>query len=501
MTSTSASYESRCRASHAARQPTGCAAYRNRATMQLMRWWGRLGRRLHRAALLFAVLAAVLGGLAVAGLTWWLLWLGLGAEAETPNQVDLTKIALSVTAGVGGAVALVVAYRRQRDLERGRFAELFGAAARQLGDEDPAVRLAGVYAMAGVADEFSAPVRRQQCVDVLCGYLRLPYEPDDGANHLISRAETAQESGREIERVYRVRHNDREVRGTIVRVIAAHLRPYGEASWSRCDFDFTGAVLENADFEATEFAGRRTTFTGVRFVGDRSADFNRARFTGQHVTFRDALFTVPIAHFGSAEFRTARTTFDGATFKSPQTRFDEATFAGPRTGFIGTRFLGARTSWRAAAFQAERTSFAQATLDGEHVSFEEAVFSGQHLAFTATQLYATTVSFEEAKLGAAPRLRGRGTREIDFVGAEFHGAVSFARSTIAGRAADFREGDFFGEISFAATRFTAGETDFDRPKAWVGVRFDWDDNPTGKPTSVNPNPWPPVPESAPTPSA
>lgn len=467
--------------------------------MQLMRWWGRSVRRLHRAALLFAVLAAVVGGLAVAGFTWWLLWLGLGAKAETPNQLDLTKIALSVTAGVGGAVALVVAYRRQRDLERGRFAELFGAAARQLGDEDPAVRLAGVYAMAGVADEFSAPVRRQQCVDVLCGYLRLPYEPDDGANHLISRAETARESDREVERVYRVRHNDREVRGTIVQVIADHLRPYGEASWSRCDFDFTGAVLENADFEATEFGGRRTTFARVRFVGDRFADFNRARFTG-HVTFRDAVFVTPITNFENAEFRTERTTFDGATFESPQTCFDEATFAGVRTGFVAAKFLGARTSWRSAVFRAELTSFAQATLDGEHVSFEQSVFSGQRLAFTSAQLYATTVGFEEAKLGAAVRLRGRGTREIDFVGAEFHGAVSFARSTIAGRAADFREGDFFGEISFVATRFTAGETDFARPKAWVGVRFDWDDNPTAKPTSVKPNPWPPAPEPAPAPS-
>ncbi|MGV9822774.1 pentapeptide repeat-containing protein [Nocardia xishanensis] len=466
-----------------------------------MRWWGRLGRRMHRAALLLAVFGAVIGGLAVAGLTWWLLWWGLGAKAETPNQVELTKIALSVSAGVGGAVALVVAYRRQRDLERGRFAELFGAAARQLGDEDPAVRLAGVYAMAGVADEFSAPVRRQQCIDVLCGYLRLPYEPDDGGNHLISRAETAQESGREVERVYRIRHNDREVRATIVRVIAEHLRPYGEVSWSRCDFDFTGAVLENADFEATEFRGRWTTFARARFVGDRSIDFNRVRFTGNHVTFRDATFSAPIVTFDNAEFRTARTTFDGATFDSPWTSFERATFTGANTGFIGARFLGARTTWRMAEFQAERTSFERATMDGEQVSFERAVFSGHRVAFTAAQLYATAVTFEEAELGAVQRLRRRVTREIDFAGAEFHGAVSFARSTVAGRTADFREGDFFGEISFVATRFTAAETYFDRPKAWVGVRFDWDDDPTRKPASVQPNPWPPVPEAAPTPSA
>ncbi|MGK8559299.1 hypothetical protein [Nocardia gipuzkoensis] len=131
---------------------------------RLGRFGERVSRRAHRSALLLAVLLAVIGGLLIAGIAWWLLWLFLGAKAETPNQVDLTKIALTVTAGVGGAVALVVSYRRQRDQERARFAELFGAAAKQLGDPDVAVRIAGVYAMAGVADEFGAPGRRQQCI-------------------------------------------------------------------------------------------------------------------------------------------------------------------------------------------------------------------------------------------------------------------------------------------------------------------------------------------------
>ena len=49
----------------------------------------------------------------------------------------------------------------------------------QLGDYKPAaVRSAGVYAMAGLADDWEA--NRQTCVDVLCAYLRMPYEPDPG---------------------------------------------------------------------------------------------------------------------------------------------------------------------------------------------------------------------------------------------------------------------------------------------------------------------------------
>ena len=57
--------------------------------------------------------------------------------------------------------------------------ERFATAAGQLGgDKPPAVRLAGVYAMAGLADDWQE--NRQTCVDVLCAYLRLPYEPDPG---------------------------------------------------------------------------------------------------------------------------------------------------------------------------------------------------------------------------------------------------------------------------------------------------------------------------------
>ncbi|PPJ36556.1 hypothetical protein C5E45_19225 [Nocardia nova] len=65
--------------------------------------------------------------------------------------MDATKRALTVVGGVGGVVALVIAYRRQRDVEQGRFVERFGAAAAQFGATDVAVRIAGIYAMAGVA--------------------------------------------------------------------------------------------------------------------------------------------------------------------------------------------------------------------------------------------------------------------------------------------------------------------------------------------------------------
>jgi hypothetical protein len=84
----------------------------------------------------------------------------------------------------------------------------FATAAGQLGDDKPpAVRLAGVYAMAGLADDWEE--NRQTRVDVLCAYLRMPYEPDPG------------EKASAPERLaFRA---SREVRHTVIRVITAHL--------------------------------------------------------------------------------------------------------------------------------------------------------------------------------------------------------------------------------------------------------------------------------------
>src|SRR6516164_350978 len=48
--------------------------------------------------------------------------------------------------------------------------ERFATAADRLGGDKPsAVRLAGVYAMAGLADDWEQ--NRQTCIDVLCAYL------------------------------------------------------------------------------------------------------------------------------------------------------------------------------------------------------------------------------------------------------------------------------------------------------------------------------------------
>jgi hypothetical protein len=56
--------------------------------------------------------------------------------------------------------------------------------------------------MAGLADDW--PGQRQTCVDVLCAYLRMPYEPDPG-----------DEAAAEAQQAFRA---FREVRHTAIRV-------------------------------------------------------------------------------------------------------------------------------------------------------------------------------------------------------------------------------------------------------------------------------------------
>ena len=93
------------------------------------------------------------------------------------DTVGVAQLVFASVAGAGALVALVVAYRRQRVSEASSahdrtrvFNERFTTIAAQLGDGQPAVRLAGVHAMAGLADDRTE--NRQTCVDVLCAHLR-----------------------------------------------------------------------------------------------------------------------------------------------------------------------------------------------------------------------------------------------------------------------------------------------------------------------------------------
>lgn len=353
-----------------------------------VRGWVRDGylglrRALRGLSLLTAVCLAVAGGVGITLSATWILRHLINTSSKPADPIDITKLSLTVAGGVGAVVALVVAYRRQRDVEQGRFVERFGAAAAQLGDHDVAVRIAGVYAMAGVADE-STGVRRQQCIDVLCGYLRLPYSPEFGSNHQSRLVLTEPRTGADgsplgqQERHLEYRQNDKEVRATIVRVIADHLRDH-EYSWSACDFDFRAVHLEDVDFSYAVFGGT-TRFDAVRFSGD--ARFDTVTFSGD-AGFERARF------FGDGWFYQATfsgySTFEGAKF-SRGAVFGEARFS------VVARFHAVRFSGR-ARFEGARFS--------RGAGFPKARFSGA-ARFAGTDFGSRRISFENPRqMGAA----------------------------------------------------------------------------------------------------
>ena len=154
--------------------------------------------------------------------------------------------------------------------------ERFATAAGQLGgDKPPAVRLAGVYAMAGLADDW--PENRQTCVDVLCAYLRLPYEPDPGED--APGPERLALPG--------------EPRGAPHRHPGHRPRTCDESaavSWQGLDFDFTGVVFDGGDF------------IGRPILWRRRARFRDAKFSGGKISFHSAEFSGATVSFTSAEF-------------------------------------------------------------------------------------------------------------------------------------------------------------------------------------------------------
>lgn len=263
-------------------------------------WWQR--QPIVGAVLRWVAVAALVAAGTAAGLLWLFGFPSMpGAGAFNATQVlDLLKIALTVVAGLGGVVLLAVNLRKQRVTESEHllaqakdereqaqsFNERFGTAAEQLAHENATVRLAGLYAMAGLADDWVE--NRQICVDVLCGYLRLPQQDDE---------------------------SERKVRESLLRVLVERL----DAGWrgSGLDLDLTGvrfsdpAVMELAASGSIRFD--RAIFEEAEFaLGPRLAD---------------------------------SVSYEGAEFRGSVTRFESsATFVGSE--FSGRLLFGEFTDWR-----------------------------------------------------------------------------------------------------------------------------------------------------------
>jgi hypothetical protein len=338
-------------------------AFRSSQTLRRgARTWMTAARRSSpRSSLIGSLTAAVVIGVGLAALATWIVSGAVFERAVPAGNVEVVKAALPAIVGAVIAVSLVAVYRRQKDTERAHFTQRFGSASTQLGDSDAAVRIAGVYAMAATADQSRAFARRQQCIDVLCGYLRLPYEPDSGSNHLSEFVSTTTWSATppavNIEETRRqaMRQNDREVRDTIVRVLSQHLVRTADTSWSGNDFDLTGVLFEDARFAGARFSGRHVWFDGAVFSGPKTS-FEDVDFNAEVVSFDGASFEFGAA-FAGVTFRARRASFDGAGFGGRETSFDDARFAGECVSLRRVCFSSQTTSFRKAVFKCLRASF------------------------------------------------------------------------------------------------------------------------------------------------
>lgn len=313
-----------------------------------------------------------------------------GLETTTPG-FQLMQLVLTLIGGIGAAILVVVAYRRQRDLETARFDDRFAAAAAQLGADTAAERLAGVYAMAALADTWEQ--HRQQCIDVLCGYLRLPYDPAEGLLAEVVKERTwpvgeADKHGRgetqKETRTYRSLPNDREVRHTIVRVITEHLRDTAPIPWQGCDFDFTGAVFDGGNFYEAVFSGGLVSFSGAVFAGGR-VSFGGAQISGGAMTFGGAKFAGGEVSFRGAKVSDGGLFFDEAEFATGEVTFDRAVLSGGWVSFESVKFAGATVSF-------ERVEFA-----GGLLSFDDAEFAGGELTFGGAKFFEGSVTFDGAE--------------------------------------------------------------------------------------------------------
>jgi hypothetical protein len=302
---------------------------------------------------------SILGWLVVAlavgaGTSLLLLWafgwpsLPRSAEFTATNTIELLKIVLAVIAGFGGVVLLSVNHRKQkvaegdhrlalRNEEREQsklLNERFAAAAEQLAHDSEQVRLAGVYALAGLADDWDEG--RQKCVELLISYLRLA-EPGES-----------------------------EVVDTIFRMFRERLT--GDSPWCDVDYDFTGMKLVDMDFagftflgsvtlDHVVFSGEETSFTGARFAGGLRC--HGTEFTAATTSFSGATFSAR-AEFGKARFATdlamPRGVVDGG-----KVRFEECLFEG--------LVDGVELAVHRGAVQFERCAFNDATIRFTYAEF------------------------------------------------------------------------------------------------------------------------------------
>ncbi|MEU3214206.1 pentapeptide repeat-containing protein [Nocardiopsis alba] len=464
---------------------------------------------------------------AVAGMVM-LIWLMLGTPgldlptALSPKALDaIGTRAFAVVAGLGGVALLVIHYRRQRtteaDADRAEraaarevtklFNERFTIAYTELGSEHAAVRLGAVYALAHLTDDAPSEDEAQMVIDVLCAYLRMPYEPHpdepSGQPDQSGLPTTAVDLGRlrsiepdipyEKQQEAKEEHRRRvlefeasqQVRHTIIRIIGNRLRE--DTRWRGKNYDFTGVVFDGGDltgacftggmvdFSRAEFRDGMVDFSQAVFMG-RKVDFTGVKFSGGAVNFAGARFIGGSMLFSRAGFSGGKMDFAGARFIGGKVDFTRVKFSGGAMLFSGARFSGGRVYFTGAEFSGGAMIFAGAGFIGGSVHFAGAEFIDGSMVFARAGFSAGSVNFSGVRFsgGAVDFARAEFSGgKVDFTAAEFSGgAMNFTGAEFSGGAMIFARAGFIGgSVHFTKARFSGGKVDF----GWGGFVGDLGD--------------------------
>lgn len=227
-------------------------------------------------------------------------------------RIEVIRNALTVGAGLGGVLALALAFRRQHHAEhqqrhleyatqqaheqrerdllqreqaaravegdalQRRITDLRIQAVGQLGHDRAAVRIGGLHNLERLGSMY--PELRQTVLDEICAYLRMPFDP-----------RPAKRRGPETDQ-------EQQVREVAQSLLIRHLDPARDGYWEHGRLDLGGALLFHADFSGCRL--RNAVFRQARFTG--SARFNAARFEG-FANFHKARFEGN-AWFDKADF-------------------------------------------------------------------------------------------------------------------------------------------------------------------------------------------------------
>ncbi|WP_433209695.1 pentapeptide repeat-containing protein [Dactylosporangium sp. CS-047395] len=425
--------------------------------------------------------ALMIGGTLVAGVVGTTLLVAQANRARDRDtvarlRIDGVRTGLSLAAGTGGFVALLIAMRRQwlaertqnsteQDQQQRQVTELYTKAVEQLGSANAVVRLGSLYALERLAQENED--QRQTIVNILCACLRLPDDavPED------PQADAPSSDPR----------MDNQVRLTAQRILMQRLSADdgNDEAWCDIDLDLSGTVLtgwtltrgtlRHADFRRTLFTGE-CSFAGTTIA--RSLKCDGTMFSGP-ATFAGAAVT-GAASFAGAQFAD-RADFAGLRFHAA------AGFAGAkfhqRVSFAGSEFadgvdFAAATCGHEAAFAGARfraaADFSEAKFDGP-AEFDEARFEGPaeliDVVFGSGAHFSDThfdagVTFRAARFAGAVMLRGAALRQYaSFDGVRFEDAAHFEHASITD--GTFRNVQLAGVISFADCAFD-GEPVFER---------------------------------------